>query len=183
MILSSFFILTLLGYFLCWLYEPTSRLDGFLRGLSVITILSVVTPFQAYPAMAMIEPLSTSYIPVSEARSELAMAKASVYLKFADTNDDIHSGLATLMRQSSAEIVAREQIRTSRIDIDQPDGRYILEIEADGYRITRAPISLDVDTRYYELTIQRSDIPVRLQRLLYRPDEVPLVEVGAAPTS
>lgn len=57
----AFIVLTLLGCLLCWVHQPKTRLDAFMRGFSVFAVLTVANPYEN-PALK--KPPVTPPIPV-----------------------------------------------------------------------------------------------------------------------
>jgi hypothetical protein len=181
------FLITAIGGFLCWIYRPRNRVDAFVRGASVLTILTLATPYKQAPLSASIrdlpERVTFSEFMIYTDRTVSQISQDAVLVRIRTSDGDIQrfDALVTL-RDESGSIVAREQVRAAEFRLAQPAGLYALEIEASGYRRTRSDIEIPgrIRPRVYEIIIDRSDIPLTVQRL-YPPADVPAVPITEAP--
>jgi hypothetical protein len=200
-LLTRFYIISLTGYivvigllaiaggFTCWVYTPGSRIDAFTRGLSILTLLSVVNPLTVpgpvgLPAVS--PPAQTrGLVDGSEAPFATAFVDSQtmsyVRLSPASPPSPEFAALITLRNADTLVIVARQRFQTLEFYVLQPEGRYAVEVEADGYRRTSTVITVGAVSLGYEIPLERSDIPISVQRL-YPPVEVTATEI-AAPTS
>lgn len=183
------FVLVLAAGFLCWVYAPASRVEAFTRGLSVLTVLSVVNPFQDPAAVGVSSMAPTPVVfPAPLTRSinsdpTLMAMQATAYIQLeADgpvpADFEVH---VTLRKAESRIVVARQRFATSAFVVIQPEGRYILELEADGYRRTSTTIGVTAGRPGYRVHLETSDVPLVVQRL-YAPADVEATALEATPS-
>ena len=186
-------LLILIGWACCWVSEPRTRVDGFTRGLSALSVLAIVSPQPGF------EPLDKTTRPASVTRpasAQMSMTTAYpamltaqgttgrvvVKLWAANGLEQPFEALVTLREAGSGSIVARQRVQTAEFEVAQSRGRYVVEVESDGYRRTRTPIDVGLAPVTYEIELEHSSMPVGVQRF-YPADEVlPSLADGPTPT-
>lgn len=184
--LPTIILMVFLGVVLCWVHAPNSRIEGFTRGFSVFAILTVVSPVQITDPLDSgninqtfttsssfdIPPLSffissATARPFSNNNAE-SKTEGSAVIIFPSLSTNSKSEIATVtLRDAKTEkIIARQDIIGSQFKLKKPYGDYILEVEKSGFRRTEAPISITENIAGYKLAMEKSNIPLGLQRLV-----------------
>ena len=165
-------MLVLLGGAVCWLQQPTTRLDAFARGFSVFAILAVTAPYQA-PTAGLGDPAAnrnapnpvtapglTGLVPGGPApHGAMAFAaavrpaadvrlagddsgRAVVHLLEPDGRTPVTHALLTVRERASARVVGSDTVKSSPVEIRKPSGKYWVEVEKAGYQRVRFQLDL-----------------------------------------
>lgn len=186
-LILALILLIVTGFFFCWIFEPQNRIDGFWRGVSALSLLTIVAPQSIDQPLksqsSLGSPVRTSAAALAAAPDAASGPAASAFggavvvsVKLEDGQARPFAALVTLRNGATGSIVARQQVRTTEFEIAQKNGRYDLELEVDGYRRVRAKLDIGLGPAAYEIELERSDVPLELQRL-YPADDVELTRV------
>lgn len=189
--LCALVLLILLGIIVCWIHEPSNRVEGFARGFSVFAVIAVASP--AVQNQASLTDVNASNMDngvsvTSPKNLEKHYRKSPISLfvssAFAQTftkenikgeaiiilprvnNDSNSLATVTLRDVDSQKVIARQDIDGSEFRIIKPYGNYIIEIEKQGYRRTEVYITIDKPVAAFELPISESNVPLIIQKLL-----------------
>ena len=184
--LPTIVLMVFLGIVLCWVHAPNSRIEGFTRGFSVFAILTVVSPVQTpepldsgninqtFTTSSFFEISPMSFFissatarPFSNNNAESDAEGAAVII-FPSLSNNSKSEIATItLRDAKTEkVIARQDITGSQFKLKKPYGDYILEVEKSGFRRTEVPISITENIAAYKLSMEKSSVPLGLQRLV-----------------
>lgn len=162
----AFIVLTLLGCLLCWVHQPKTRLDAFMRGFSVFAVLTVASPYEN-PALKPVNPPRIRGLISSAVASELPV----FYLKPAnDQAPPIKKAIITLRNPKTKKIIRKFAV-TNTFSLPKRKA-YLIEIEAAGFRLTTLEFQPD-HRQSYDIYLEPSSIPVEIQ-YLYGPKKIPL---------
>ena len=89
--LLALIILTTLGFLLCWIYQPKTRLDAFMRGFSVFAIFTVASPYENAALQSQAEPLQQAKMTPSPPRQKETAEFSGLTLEEKQSTRDIHS--------------------------------------------------------------------------------------------
>jgi hypothetical protein len=189
-------LLIVLGLVLCWVHQPQGRAEAYARGASVFAILATLVPppdVTGKTDLSLVPPLfSTAYADEVSSVSESAAAPSAPtidngkvpqsfehagattgqFVELLLPADATEHARVTVRDYDSAQILSITQQPGTQFDIQQPEGRYILDIEASGLRRSRAIIDIGSSPQApLQLQINKSSVPLNLQRL-YSPAQV-----------
>ncbi|MDQ3565625.1 MAG: tetratricopeptide repeat protein [Pseudomonadota bacterium] len=192
--LVALIILVMLGIGYCWIQGPSTLTDAFNRGFSVFAILAVAASSPELP-QGLGGALNTSRELVPSENSVLRSANAQpqanalsrlsaeplgqvvIVLPALKKLEVPPVWTATLRNAETGEIVGVEQAQTSKLTIEKPQGRYLLEVDVPGYRRIQSDLIVkegQIDA--YAVTLTESWQPLTLQRL-YGAESTPLLKL------
>ncbi len=157
-------VLTLLGCLLCWIYQPKTRLDAFMRGFSVFAVLTVANPYEN----AALKPVKPPKLPKTRAlmsSADLPQPDLPVFF-LVSTNDQgppIKKAIVTLRNPKTKKIL-RKFATTNTFSLPKFKA-YLIEIEAEGFRSTAFEFQPNPTQQNYVIHLEPSLIPTELQRL------------------
>lgn len=80
------------------------------------------------------------------------------------------SGVNVWLTDADGNPVAYQRITQPQFTVTKPAGKYLMEVEMDGYQRLRVPITLENEPRAYDLRVgEKTRVPIGIQRL-YGPD-------------
>jgi hypothetical protein len=171
-------LLAILGAAVCWVQQPHTRVDAFSRGFSVFALLAVTTPY--HPTTTGLDhppgPHPTSGgigslfgISVAYADDDTPTIPLDITLE-PRTATTLPSDTQVILREfDTGKIVGTSKISSGKFSINQPRGRYLLEVEAPGFRRTATELKVDGASQRITVPIEDSSIPLSIQRL-YAPE-------------
>lgn len=195
-------LLAFLGAGICWIHQPATRVDAFTRGFSVFAILAVVTPYQGSPAQQSTAGTTVRDSAVARAAaasvrefrqySTIAFAATQALggtegldegspekkMAFITLNpsvgpESIQNIFVTIRDPESAKILRYEAVSGSKFSFSSPEGEYLIEVEAPGYRSTNFTIRIGENNNTYFVTMTKSAFPLSFQRLIGSHDVQP----------
>jgi len=174
--------LVLLGIFgaaVCWVQQPKTRVDAFARGFSVFALLAVTAPYNP-PTTGLNhaadhhanENVMLSMFGISAAYAQSNTPTVPVEITLVPSSGSaLPSDTKVILREfNTGKIVGTSHISSGKFTLKQPQGIYLLEVEASGLRRTSAKIQVDGVSQAIAVPIEDSRIPLSIQRL-YAPQE------------
>ncbi len=183
-------IVILVGLFLCWIYQVSSKVDAFVRGCGVLVAFSLGAPSPILNPQHTdsLSGYSSSLAPRSSislsafAQSELPPAKqiGSAYIVLVHIRDisPIPESIVTVEDYASRERIAIFSTQVSRIEITQPYGSYFVKLDTPGFASAYFELQINSEISAYDVTVSTNRVPVTLQKLL-PPAKVDLTEDDA----
>lgn len=169
--------------FVCWVFEVTSRLDGFLRGCTVVAAFSIGAPNpiideQHIPAgnpknAHLVGPTQLSVfqtiVPSASAQNRSPpisdVGEAYVRLEHLREVTPIPQSTITI-RDDSSRIISLFKINTDTIRIIQPYGNYLVEVETPGFRTVDFELTISQPVSGSRISAGQSSIPVSIQKMV-----------------
>jgi len=76
------------------------------------------------------------------------------------------SGVNVWLTDADGNPVAYQKITQPQFTVTKPMGKYLMDVEMDGYRRIRAPITLEEQPRAYDLPVgEKTRVPIGIQHL------------------
>lgn len=182
-------IMAIIATFLCWIFKPKNLKTAFYGGFSILAVLTVGFPIQVKNSVAAPNPQTSSSQQLEVKgliwrvndnilpwRYQVGTSIVEVSPK--DEGRNISVMVITLRDIERQSIVAQQRFGGSKFNIDQPIGKYIVEIESPGYRITKSVIEVGPEPKRYRIAVDTSDVPISIQRL-WAVDEEPAIDLGS----
>jgi hypothetical protein len=168
-----------ISVFACWVFEVTSRLDGFLRGCTILAAFSLGSPnpilnpqvgqpnpenplgqehseFQIF-SNAFAQTAATPASPIGNAYIILTNLKALRYPP---------QSIVTITDAQSFERISAFQISNYRIEITQRYGTYLVHVDTQGYASIVFTLTINAPILAFDVTAPPSSLPIALQKLL-----------------
>jgi len=187
LLLSSGFwaiiLIVMVSLFVCWIYEVTSRLDGFLRGCSVVAAFSIGAPSpiinqQLSPATnpsALLVPGNAQVAALggiisaatAQETSQSNAATGQTYVRLVNLRDvsPIPESTVTILTESF-ERVSLYTVAGNIIKIAQLYGAYFVEVQTPGFATIEFPLKINDPVSAIKVSAPESSVPTVLQRLL-----------------
>jgi hypothetical protein len=154
----------------CWMERPASLKDAFIRGFTIFAFLTVAAPYDngTSTLTATAGPAATpgGLTLVSPAHGQETAPRSNAIIRL----PGVQRAEVTLRDAESGAILARSLVVGQEVRISQPSGKYLLEIEAPGYRRTQVPLDLRASSQQFTLKLEPTPIPLGLQRF-YAPEQ------------
>lgn len=172
-------LLVIFGAGVCWVQQPRTRVDAFARGFSVFALMAVTAPYNPGTEGLNHQPAGpanaaglSSLFGISAAYADNHAQPVPIEITLAPTNTTTlpTDTKITLRALDTGEIIGTTRIRSSKLTISQPSGRYLLEVEASGFRRTSAELLINGAGKQLNVPIEESAVPLGIQRL-YAPDK------------
>jgi hypothetical protein len=178
--LVALILLVIFGAGVCWVQQPLTRVDAFARGFSVFALMAVTAPYR--PATEGItHPINLPHIQGSISGLlgiSIALAEIDVQTNSVDiviqppkSNTLPADTQVTLRELDTGRIVGASHAGSGKLTINQPIGRYLMEVEARGYRRTSTELQIAKENKAINIPIENSIIPLSVQRL-YAPERL-----------
>jgi hypothetical protein len=183
--LIAILAIVLVSIFACWVFEVTSRLDGFLRGCTILAAFSVGSPSPIINSQIdqINAPKSQSALPfTASAFAQTAypdaptVGSAYIILTHLKTTLAPPDSIVTV-NLFYGERVSVFRISRYRIEITQPYGKYTVHVDTPGYTSITFTLTITQPIEAYDVTAPESSIPIAFQKLttatqaVLRPDE------------
>jgi hypothetical protein len=170
--------------FVCWVFEVTSRLDGFLRGCTILAAFSIGAPSpiinkqitdtrsDGFAARSQVTGLprlvSTASAQTSSSQDQSGTAIGEVYVILDHLKEMIPrpDSVVTVRSSPSHSRIAIYTIVDNTARILQPYGQYIVDIETPEFSNITFDLTIDAPLAAYSVSAQRSLVPLPLQKLL-----------------
>jgi TPR repeat len=169
--------------FVCWVFEVTSRLDGFLRGCTILAAFSIGAPGpiinkqlgdlgSSFVAVAQVAGLpfvvSKAIAQASSVQGQPGTATGEVYIVLDHLKKMIPrpDSTVTIRGSLSHSTIAIFKIVDNTARILQPYGRYTVEVETPGFANISFDLTIDQLLTAYSISAQPSSVPLALQKLL-----------------
>lgn len=174
-------LLVIFGASVCWVQQPRTRVDAFARGFSVFALMAVTAPYNPTSTGLSHSPAAphpntggiSNLFGISAAYADNDTPSTPVEITLAPRKTSaLPSDTQIILRElDTGKIIGTSQIKSSKFTINQPSGRYLLEVEAHGFRRTSAELQVGGANKQINVPIEDSAIPLNLQRL-YAPERV-----------
>lgn len=170
-------LLVIFGAGVCWVQQPRTRVDAFARGFSVFALMAVTAPYNPgteglnHPADHANASGLSSLFGISAAYADNHAQPVPIEITLAPTNTSAlpSDAKVTLRALDTGEIIGTTRIRAGKLTISQPSGRYLVEVDASGFRRTSAELHVDGAGKRVNIPIEESSVPLGIQRL-YAPE-------------
>jgi hypothetical protein len=176
-------LVILSSLFVCWVFEVTSRLDGFLRGCTILAAFSIGAPSPIInKQISELESGSVSVTRLSELPLAISKANAQASINPGQSNTSVGEvfvvlghlkdiiprpdSTVTIRSASSNSPIAIFRIPDNIARILQPYGKYIVEIQTPGFTNISFDLTIDQSLATYSVSAEASGVPLALQRLL-----------------
>jgi hypothetical protein len=179
-VLLAIFFLVAVSLFLCWVRKPPSREEAFVRGLGVLSVLTLIAPYNQHRGLN--EAVAAGSRPMVYEVRELAgpnvqhsgistsmLATVQIVIRTPEVDPGFQA-LITL-RDANTGAVLGTRVTGRQFSLSREPDTYVMEIEAEGYRRTRTMVTVGGLAQAYIVDIEASKVPVGLQ-LVYPPDTV-----------
>jgi hypothetical protein len=176
-------LIVAVSVFVCWVYEATSRTDGFLRGCTVLAAFSIGAPgpiinnqvgdlgssFEATRQVSGISLVVTdanAQTSSSEDKPGTSTGEVYVVLDYLKEKKPRPDSTITIRSSPSNSPIAIFKISDNTARILQPYGRYTVEVETPGFANITFDMTIDELLTAYSVNAQPSSVPLTLQKLL-----------------
>jgi len=173
----SIALIILVSVFVCWVYETTSRTDGFLRGCAVLAAFSIGAPgpiinrqvsdlpstFQA--AGATFVGSANAQTP-SEGTPGTSTGEAFVVLDHLKEMKPRPDSTVTVRSNPSNTPIAIFTIPDNTARIAQPYGTYNVEVNTPGFATIKFDLVIKEPLSAFSVSAPPSSVPLALQKLL-----------------
>jgi len=174
-------LIILVSIFVCWIYETTSRTDGFMRGCTVLAAFSIGAPGPIInQQVGDLEPASwvteLGFISSAYAQAALpspATGEAFVVLDHLKDLKPRPDSTVTMRNSASGSALAIFTVTDNTIRVAQPYGSYTIEVNTPGFQNIKFDLVLNEPLTAYSVDARPSGVPLALQKLL-APDSVVL---------
>jgi hypothetical protein len=180
-------VILLVSIFACWVYEVTSRLDGFLRGCSILAAFSVGSPnpiinsqFDQAQSRPTQSQSSLEFIRSAFAQGAdspiTQVGDAFIILTHLKSASPSPMSIITVDDSGGARIAAY-RISGYRFRVTQPFGTYTVNVSTPGYASIIFKLTIDDSTVAFDVSAPKSSLPLGLQKLttetqvVLQPDE------------
>jgi hypothetical protein len=174
-------LVVLVSLFVCWVFEVTSRLDGFLRGCTVLAAFSIGAPSPIInkqvsdlsPSIVVRQagtlPLSITnafaQAPSPEGKPGSSTGEVYIVLDHLKEVKPRPDSTVTVRSSPSHSAIAIFRIVDNTARILQPYGQYMVEVETPGFANITFDLTIDQLLAAYSVTAQPSSVPLALQKL------------------
>jgi hypothetical protein len=178
-------LIVVVSLFLCWVFEVTSRLDGFLRGCTILAAFSIGAPEPlinkhdiartATPAAAPTDGrggnsswgVSSAFAQAARGQPKADARTGEVYvtLRHLTGRSPIRSTIS-VQDFSSRKLVELFQIEGDKIEITQPYGQYLVEVQTPGFATTAFSLTINEPVLAYKANVSASSVPLAVQKLI-----------------
>jgi hypothetical protein len=176
-------MIIIVSLFVCWVFEVTSRLDGFLRGCTVMAAFSIGAPNalidqQANPIRnpnialsinaARLAGFSTIISPaIAQSSSLRGAAVGEAYVRLAHLQKIVPVPESTVtVRDDASRIISLFKITDDTIKIVQPYGNYLVEVQTPGFADIDFELKIDEPVSGNKVNARRSSLPLVIQKLV-----------------
>jgi hypothetical protein len=188
-------MLVAISAFVCWIFEVTSRLDGFLRGCTVLAAFSIGAPdpiINSQRDQTRIEsgsintPATHSQFPIllTPAFAQLSSDKNNpttmvgnsfIILNHLKPLKNIPESIVTVQDATSFQRISIFKTSSYRFELTFPYGKYLTQVDTPGFSSIIFELTIDSPIAAYDVTAPTSSIPLAIQKL-GQPKKVDLTE-------
>jgi tetratricopeptide (TPR) repeat protein len=179
----------LVSIFVCWVFELTSRLDGFLRGCSILAAFSLGSPNpiinsqfdqpQSRPTQSQsrLEFTPAAFAQGAAESTTAQVGDAFIILKHLRSASPFPLTIITVDDSRTGGRIAAYRIAGYRFKVTQPFGTYIVNVSTPGYASIVFNLTIDDSTVAFDVSAPESSLPLGLQKLttetrvVLQPDE------------
>jgi hypothetical protein len=166
-------LLMAIGIALCFVMEPKSNKQALLVGAGVISFCMTVIPFNPPPGLSPPTSVGNAGLaPTAPPRRACAVALGAddptdvdITLTLDPEDGKAIASAALTVLDDRGRTLGRSRFRGPRFAFSQPAGRYVLNLQVDGYGIVRCSIDLQPPAASYVLPLRPSAVPLVAQRL------------------
>jgi hypothetical protein len=179
----AIFLIVCASLFVCWVFEVTSRLDGFLRGCTVLAAFSIgapspiinrqitdITPGLAgrpqTAAFARFVLAASAETPSPRDHPSTLIGEVYIVLDHLKEMKPRPDSIVTIRNSPSQSAIAIFTIVDNTARISQPYGQYVVEIQTPGFSNITFDLTIDASLAAYSVNAQSSSVPIALQKLL-----------------
>ena len=175
-------LIIVVSLFVCWVFEVTSKLDGFLRGCTILAAFSIGAPspiinnqVSDIGPSSVVTQLTSLPFGISNA---LAQASSNADQSRTDTGEAYivldhlkpiiprPDSIITIRSGVSHSTIAIYRIGDNTARILQPYGQYTVEVETPGFARISFDLTIDQPLTAYSVSAEPSSVPLAVQKLL-----------------
>jgi hypothetical protein len=183
---ASFWAIILIvtvSLFICWVFQVTSQIEGFLRGCAVVTAFALGSPnpiinFQPStlpnpPNQALsVGSTQQAVFPVivssalAQNHSTGNVGEAFIRLEHLRELKPVPESTVTVRDDDSLRIVSLFKIKGDTIRIAQPYGNYLVEVATPGFSVIDFELTINQPISGSRVSSQQSAVPIFIQKLV-----------------
>jgi hypothetical protein len=173
-------LIVIASLFVCWVFEVTSRMDGFLRGCSVLAAFSIGAPSpiinkqvgdldSGVAAARHVGDLSLavgSAWALEETKPRTSNGEVYIVLDHLKTMNPRPDSTVTVRNGTSQAAISIFRIPDNVARIFEPYGTYTVDVATPGFANIRFDLKIDQLLAAYSVSAQTSAIPLPIQKLI-----------------
>lgn len=165
-------ILILLGGVLCWVYQPSNRLDAFTRGFTVFAALNIVSPYQNHALNNKDQCVDTTGAKIEVAKTrqpgvpKLApvLTKTAAVVTLTTSAAKIPEKIIVTLIDPKTRKVIKEFAAGQRFVITETKP-LLVKVEAPGFRSLVFEYDPKADKHEFTIPLQPTKLPQAVQAL------------------